>query len=191
MREYIVGAILGGFVFLVTRSSSSRITATRRQKGEMNPWLVPPPPAQGETQFAARGIPVTVADALAKAPLVPNKAADASDDTVSLALDATKATDLAHKAVATVNMVSPNILHVIAADTALEMTSGVTRVIFTAHHSKTNVSIKLVATFERGVLVYIRPYSVVPDALDPLVTTADLKTTSYTCFPPLVTGGPC
>jgi hypothetical protein len=120
-----------------------------------------------------------------KAPLVPNPQAEKSDDTVGLVLDATKATALAEKATDMVNLVAAKSLHMIAADNAMSMTSGVTRVIFTAHHTPTNVSIKLVATFDKGVLVYIRPYSVVPDVLDPLVTTADLQSSSYKCFPPL------
>jgi hypothetical protein len=190
MREYIVGAILGGFVFLATRSKTTAPLFGTARKGPLPPLLMPPP-AQSATHFASRGIPILLIDALSKAPLVPNKAADAPEDTVQLVVDATKTTALAEKAVQTVNLVSPGIIHLIAADTGLEMTSGVTRVIFTAHYPKTNVSIKLVATFEKGVLVYIRPYSIVPDVLDPLVTTADLQTTSFKCFPPIVDVGAC
>lgn len=192
MREYIVGAILGGFIFMATRSTGRTPLLGRSRNGSTTlPPLLAPPPAQGVTRFAARGIPVLLIDALSKAPLMPNKAADAPEDTVALALDATKTTALAEKAVETVNLVSPGIIHLIAADTGLQMTSGVTRVIFTAHYPKTNVSIKLVATFDQGVLVYIRPYSIVPDVLDPLETTADLQSTSFKCFPPLVTAEPC
>lgn len=192
MREYLAGAILGIFVFFATRSTASApLLAKARSKASVNPLLAPPP-ADTPTQFAARGIPVTLLHALSKAPLAPNMAADDPVDTVELALDATKATAFAQKATETINLVSPGIVHFIAADAALSMASGVTRVIFTAHHPKANVSIKLVATFDKGgALVYIRPYSIVPDVLDPLVTTADLQSSSFKCFPPIVTPGPC
>jgi hypothetical protein len=67
-------------------------------------------------------------------------------------------------------------------------------VVLTAHAPAVPLSVKLVATFVRPEtaweLAWLRPYSAVPDTLDPLAG-ADMAAATYACFRPVVTPGPC
>ena len=114
---------------------------------------------QQSMQLAIRGTPPSLAIAMSRAPAQPDKSKDDINDTVKLVLSEETASRLAHKAVDAMTNVTPGIVHLIVAETALSMTSGVTRVVFSAHNTTANVTIKLVATFDAGTLVYIRPYS--------------------------------
>ena len=189
MKELVVGGILGAFVFLATRGcKSGAIRATPRHPAS----TLPPHLATSTiaTDFAPRGLPFDLAEALLKAPTRPNPSADNPADTVTLVLSDTKTHELSEKVVGMVNAVSKCPLHLVMGDAAMNMSSGVTRVIFTAHYPKRNVSVKLVAIVSGGELLYIRPYSQSPELEDPLTTT-DPRAPFFACFPPVVSPGPC
>lgn len=194
MKDYAVGAFLGGLLVLaVLGRRSSSIRAQPRVPGI--PGVSLPLAAAAAAALAPattimpRGIPPALADAIRRAPVRPDPGADRPDDAPVIALSPETAEALAADAVVRV----PGLV-LTAAETAAAMRSGARRVIFTAHAPAVPLSVKLVATFVRPEtaweLAWLRPYSAVPDILDPLAG-ADMAAAAYACFRPVVTPGPC
>lgn len=198
MKDYAVGAIVGGLLALALAARS--FSATSAAIVRASPRAPATAPVLGASALATatlatpaapmpRGVPPALAEAIRRAPARPDPRADRATDVPVLTLSPETAAAHAAAAVARV----PGLI-VTAADTATSMRSGVRRVVFTAHAPAVPMSLKLVATFvQRGdtwELVGLRPYSAVPDILDPLAG-ADMAAATYACFLPVVTPGPC
>lgn len=195
MKEYAVGAVLGGLLFLaIIGRRSTVVRGTPRSPAAAMPVLGASALASASVTnaFDARGIPAALVEAIRRAPERPTPGADRVDDVTALELAPETAETLASQAVARVHG-----LVLTSADSAMAMRSGVRRVIFTAHAPAVPMSIKLVATFARNErapgtwdLVFLRPYSALSDTLDPLAG-ADAAVAGYACFTPVVAPGPC
>jgi hypothetical protein len=194
MKEYAVGAILGGLLLLAVLGRRSSVVRAVPHPADGTPVLGASALAHATLThaFDARGIPAALVEAIRRAPERVLPGADRADDVATLQLAPETAETLASRAVERV----PG-LTLTAADSAMAMRSGVRRVVFTAHAPAVPMSIKLVATYARDDqvpgrwdLVYLRPYSSLAEKLDPLAG-ADAAVAEYACFKPVVSPGPC
>lgn len=160
---YVVGGLLGLLALATCGSSRKRLPAlVARPKALMT---LPPhhAPALGAAAASLvsppQGIPANLAEALRAVAI--NTNAESPQDAADTILDPATARTLAERAVAAINAAGSVHVYLVAADDALLMESGITRVTFTVHEPNGNVSIKLVAIYDAWTqkLSLVRPYS--------------------------------
>ena len=188
MQWYALGAVLGLLALATVGQKREPLVPVPRHP------TVPPQldslPGKAPSAPILRGISPTLTDAILNAPKSPDRTVEKEADTIVLQLDRAIAKHLARATVEAINKAAASVtLSLVATEAALSMLSGATRVIFTAYEPKSNVNIKLVASYENNILKFVRPYSAMPNNTESPVDLGPAA--SYACFKPPIDPSTC